>query len=67
MKTISDQLKKAIQDSGKSRYQISKESGVSQPQLSRFMSSERDLRLQSVDEICKALNLELKQKGRKSS
>ena len=61
VKTISEQLKRAILASGKTRYVIAQESGVSQAALSRFMSGERGLTLASVDAIAVVLKLELKE------
>lgn len=50
----------AIEDRGESILALSKLSGVSQPQLSRFVSGERDLRLESAEKLCHALGLELR-------
>lgn len=58
-KTVSQQLKLAIQNSGKTQLQLAKEAGVGQGQLSRFMSGERSLSLDTVDRICAVLNLDL--------
>ena len=42
---ISEPLRKAIKASDKSAYQISKEAGISQIMISRFLAGERDIRL----------------------
>jgi transcriptional regulator with XRE-family HTH domain len=56
---ITEQLKKAIQMSGLTRYEISKRSGVEQSALSRFVTGGRSLTLPAVDAICKTLGLKL--------
>lgn len=58
-KTIADQLRLAITNSGKSLYQLSIESGVDSGQLSRFMNRDRSLTLESVDKLAVVLNLSL--------
>ena len=45
---LAEMLRSAIRDSGKSLSQIARESGVSQPQLTRFLSGERSLTLTSA-------------------
>ena len=57
--TLTEQLKEAIRASGKSLYQISRESGVASPQLYRFVNGDRSLTLPAVDKICRALRLQL--------
>jgi hypothetical protein len=54
---IADQLRRAIERSGKTRYRISQESGISQAVLSRFVNRQRELSLANVDALCKALGL----------
>ncbi len=63
---MSEQLRQAIETSQFSRYRIWKETGVSQAALSRFMSGERSLTLDTVDVLADFLGLELvsKRKGR---
>ncbi len=51
-------IKKAIRDAGVSVYQISKRSGVSQAQLSRFLHDDRTLRLDIAAKLFEALGLE---------
>ena len=58
-KLISDQLRDAIEASGETRYRISKETGIAQSALSRFMSGERGLTSSAVDKLAEYLNLEL--------
>jgi hypothetical protein len=56
---ISDALRRAIQASPKSVYQICKEAGISQIVVSRFLSGERDIRLATADRLAKALGIEV--------
>ena len=64
---LSEQLRRAIEASPKSRYQLAKETGVSQSVLSLFFNKKRGLSLQAVDAIAAALDLELKPRKRKVS
>lgn len=56
---ISDQLRAVILRSSLSRYRISKETGVSEAALSRFVRGERLLDLSSVDKLGQYLGLRL--------
>jgi transcriptional regulator with XRE-family HTH domain len=57
--SLSDQVRKAIDASGKSRYRIAKDLNVSEATLSRFMSGERGLTLAVLDRLAEYLGLEL--------
>lgn len=57
--SISDALRRAIQASPKSVYQICKETGISQIVVSRFLSGERDIRLATADRLARALGIEV--------
>jgi hypothetical protein len=57
--TICDQLRQAIQDSGKTHYRIGKDAGVKPEMVSRFARSERDVRAETFAKICIALGLRL--------
>jgi transcriptional regulator with XRE-family HTH domain len=54
---IAEQLRRAIERSGKTRYRISMESGISQAVLSRFVNRQRELSLANADALCEALGL----------
>jgi plasmid stabilization system protein ParE len=56
---ISAPLRKAIEASEKSAYQISKEAGISQIMISRFLAGERDIRTATADRIAHVLGLKL--------
>jgi transcriptional regulator with XRE-family HTH domain len=57
--TMTDALKAAIDESGLSRYEISKATGVLQTSLSRFMRGETSLRLDKADVLAEYLGLRL--------
>jgi DNA-binding Xre family transcriptional regulator len=56
---VLDQIRKAIRESETSRYRISKEIGISEAQLSRLMAGKSGLSIDSLEKICKSLNLEI--------
>lgn len=55
--TITDALKAAIKESGQSRYEISKATGILQTSLSRFVRGETSLRLDKADKLAQYLGL----------
>jgi plasmid maintenance system antidote protein VapI len=57
--TVSDQLRRAIEESGLTRYEIWKRSGVDQGALSRFINNKQSLTLEMVDKLADVLGLEL--------
>lgn len=59
---LSDQLRKAIKNSGKSHYELAKAAGVSIPSIGRFMKKERGLNLSVAEQIAEVLGLELRAK-----
>lgn len=59
-KAISDTLKAAIRSSGLTHYAVGKLAEVSPAQIDRFMSGERDLRLETAAKLAAALGLELR-------
>jgi transcriptional regulator with XRE-family HTH domain len=67
-KPITEVIRDAIKNSGLTPYRIAKDSGVSQPTLSRFLSRQRGLSADAVDRLAEALGLRLvKDKPRKTS
>jgi transcriptional regulator with XRE-family HTH domain len=54
-----EQLRRAILDSGRSLYELSKACHVDRGRLSRFMRHERDLTLTAAGKICEALGISL--------
>ncbi len=65
---IMDQFRQAILDSDMTRYEMSKQTGVDNASLSRFVHGERGLSEEALNSLGKLLNLEIvvrkKQKGR---
>jgi hypothetical protein len=57
--TITKLLQNAIRESGVSRYRISKETGIGQDVLCRFMQGKTGLSISSVDKVLDALGLEV--------
>ncbi len=62
--TIEETLRKAILKSGKSRFQIAKETGVTEAQLCRFMQG-KTLTLPSAQKLADFFGLELTKKKKK--
>jgi hypothetical protein len=58
--TTSDQLRKAIQDSGVTLYRVAKDAGIGYASLHRFMRGERAVSLDVFDRLCESLGLELR-------
>jgi plasmid maintenance system antidote protein VapI len=58
--SLADVLREAIRGSGKTAYAVAAESGVGHPVLSRFLSGQRGLNLDTADKLCRALGLELR-------
>ena len=57
--TITEGIRRAIEESGLSRYAIAKASGVSEAALSRFMSGKRGLTTATLDRLADVLELEV--------
>jgi transcriptional regulator with XRE-family HTH domain len=62
---FSDQLRRAIRDSGMTRYAISVITGIDQGTLSKFMKGERGLSLAAIDKLMDHLGLEVRPRKRK--
>ncbi len=66
MATVTDQLRRAVERSGQSRYAISKATGIPASVLSRFVASGRGLRSENIDRLCAYLGLVLTAKAGKT-
>ena len=55
---ISEQLRQAIRNYG-SIYAVSRDSGVSQPALQRFVTQQRDMYLATADRLCEFFEMRL--------
>ena len=56
---LSDQIRQAIETSGKTRYQIGQETGIDQATLSRFMSGKGGLSIPVLDRLGEYLGLRI--------
>ena len=56
---LSDQVRRAVDASGLSRYRISKEIGVAESTMSRFMSGQGGLSLANLDALADLLGLDI--------
>ena len=54
---LTDQIRRAIDESGVSRYRLWKETGIDQAVLSRFMAGKAGMTLKSLDVLADALGL----------
>jgi transcriptional regulator with XRE-family HTH domain len=57
--TVSEQLRRAIERSGMTRYEIAARTGVDQATLSRFVHRKSGLAQDSIDKLCALLGLRL--------
>jgi hypothetical protein len=58
--SLSDQLRKAVLNSGLTRYRVAVDAQVDHAVLRRFLSGERDIKLQTADRLAEYLGFELK-------
>ena len=56
---LTDQLRKAIDESGMTRYRIAQETGINESHLSKFYRGERGLSMESLDAIGELLDLQI--------
>lgn len=61
-KTIVDQLRQAIRESGMTSYALGKAAGIGQPIIDRFIGKERMPRLDTAAKLAAVLGLELTKK-----
>lgn len=59
MSQLLDEIRKAIEASGLTRYQIAKETGIAQSQLSRLVNGERGLSVEAIERLAHYLDLEI--------
>lgn len=60
---LSDQIRKAVADSGLSHYRLSLESGLSKSVLSRFLSGGKAVSSDTLDAIARVLRVSIDAKG----
>jgi len=56
---LTDQIRRAINESGVSRYRLWKETGIDQAVLSRFVAGKAGMTLKSLDVLADALGLRI--------
>jgi transcriptional regulator with XRE-family HTH domain len=56
-KNLTDQLRQAIDDSGLTRYQISKETGIDESALAKFYNGRRGLSMEALNALGEFLQL----------
>ncbi len=56
---LGEQLRAAFVESGLSRFELSKRSGVAYAAVHRFIGGDRDIRLTTASRLCGVLGLEL--------
>lgn len=59
MAKLLDTIRRAIETSGKTRYRIAQEAGIAQSQLSRLMSGECGLNVETIERLAAYLGLEI--------
>jgi len=59
MSRILEIVRKAIEASDKTRYRLSKETGIDQAQLSRFVNHKEGLSMVNLERLTEALDLEI--------
>ncbi len=62
-KSLADQLRRAVDDSGETTYRIAKDSGVPQPVLHRFMAGEQDIVLLTANKLATYLGLRFQRRS----
>ncbi len=56
---VSDQLRKAIDDSGMTRYRIAQETGISETALALFYNGQRGLSMKALNALGEFLKLKI--------
>jgi transcriptional regulator with XRE-family HTH domain len=59
MGQLLDAIREAVEASGKTRYRIAKESGVSAGQLSRLVHGERGMTVDTIERLADYLGLQI--------
>jgi transcriptional regulator with XRE-family HTH domain len=61
-KTVSERIREAVETADVTRYRIAQETGIEESALSRFISRERGLGMESLDALAEYFGLELVQR-----
>lgn len=59
MAKIFDQLRRAMKRSGKSRYAISKETGITEAALSRFANGKTGMAAENIEKVCECIGAKI--------
>ncbi len=62
---IGDRIRRAFVESGLTRYELAKRTGIPYSTIHRFMATDRDIALSNVERLCEVLELELRPIGSK--
>ena len=65
--TVTDTLRRAVEQCGQTRYAISKATGIPASVLSRFVAEGRGLRSENIDRLCAHLGLRLTPERKRGS
>ena len=57
MKLLTDQLRQAIDDSGLTRYEIAKQTGIDESALAKFYNGHRELSMEALNALGVCLQL----------
>jgi transcriptional regulator with XRE-family HTH domain len=63
--SLADQIRRAIDDSGLTRYQISKETGLDESALAKFYNGQRGLSMEGLNALGECLKLTVIMRRRK--
>ena len=66
-KSLSEQLRQTIDDSGLTRYRIAKESGIDEPKLSRFYHGQAGLSQDNLDRLAECLEIKIVARGKRQN
>ena len=58
-KKMADQIRQVIDDSGQTRYRISKETGIDESALAKFYNGHRGLSMDALDRLSEYLGLRI--------
>jgi len=64
LESLTDQLRRAINDSGLTRYRIAQETGIDESALAKFYNGKRGLSMEALNALGKCLELKI-ELGRK--
>jgi transcriptional regulator with XRE-family HTH domain len=59
MKLVSDQIRQAIDDSGLTRYEIAKQTGIDESALAKFYNGHRGLSMEALNALGVCLELKI--------